>query len=165
MITIIISGLLGIYIGFVRYKRDYCSFSDIILAAIIGCLLGFILAMLLPAKTEFVKTNTYKIVNYTTEYEKVDNTRIGRFDLPKSKDVLRYVFYYEVDGVYKPYKIDPDYVEKIIICDDNPRIEEYEKVRVKGSLINYFSISQRGWCYKCILYLPKENIENIIKKE
>lgn len=104
MITIIIFGIIGLIIAIVSIFDGFDSIGDFviyflfgILGASVGVLVGLIIALSLPAKTEIVKTT------YNLEALQDNNSVNGSFFLGTGQieGKMKYVFYYEKDGYYK----------------------------------------------------------------
>lgn len=160
MITIIICAVIGAVGGALfKYEKPYslCEYVIFIICAvfglIIGACFGVFIALALPAKTELVKTESYKIEAMQ------DNTSIkGSFVLGcgtiEGESV--YTYYYEDKGFYKLGKVK---CEKALICysDSCLKVEHFETKDKKDAFINYFAINATE--HKYIFYIPKGSIK------
>ena len=158
MWTIIIITAIALFIAIYReYDSYYCSdFVDYISASILGVLSGGLIgigvALVLPAKTEIVKT-TYNLEALQ------DNNRVeGSFFLGSGQidGKMKYVFYYENNGYYKLEQVDCSKV-RIKYSDEKPKAERFNRKDVKDAFINHFAIDCSYQEY--IIYVPKGTIK------
>lgn len=159
MFTIIIITAISLFIAFYSEYTSYgtSGFLDYIVISIpgifIGMIIGFFVALALPAKVEIVKT-TYNLENLQ------DNNSVhGSFFLGSGQieGKMKYVFYYENGGYYKLEQVDYNEV-KIKYSDENPKAEQFNLDYVKGALINYFAIDINSY-QEYIIYVPKGTIK------
>lgn len=162
MLTILIFGILGILIilyylyaelkfGKEIGERVFCLIV-ILFGFIIGCSIGFIIALVLPAKLEYKKVSTYKIVCLK------DGTRTkGDFFLGcgNIKGQMNYIFYYEENGAYKFKRIDCG--EALIYYTNlTPKIEHFAEYPT-NDWINKFAINSFKEYYN--IYVPEGTIK------
>ena len=160
MITIIICGIIGLIIAIVSIFDGFDYIEDIImyflfgiLGALLGGLIGLVIAFALPAKTEIVKTT------YNLEALQDNNSVKGSFFLGSGQieGKMKYVFYYENEGYYKLEQADYSEV-KVKYSDEKPKAERFNRKNVKDAFINNFAIDCN--CYQeYIIYVPKGTIK------
>lgn len=164
MWTIIIITVIFIFIAVLyEYKTDLkADWSDYAIYSLIGLvfglLIGFPISFVLPSKTEMVK-ETYRIEALQ------DNSRVnGSFFLGCGhiNDEMKYVFYYEENGLYKLGQLDCNDVW-IKYSDDNPKIEVLTRRKVKSAFINNFTLLYDEYKgsenHEYIIYVPKGAIK------
>lgn len=157
MITIIIFGIIGFIISIISIFDGFDYIVDIFLAGIIGTLIGgligLVIALALPAKTEIVKTT------YNLEALQDNNGVSGSFFLGSGQieGKMKYVFYYEKDGFYKLEQVDYEEV-KVKYSDEKPKAERFNRKYVKDAFINNFAIGCNHY-QEYIIYVPKGTIK------
>lgn len=160
MITIIICGIIGLVIALVSIYAGFDDIRDIfyylffgIAGAILGGIIGLLIALSLPAKTEIVKTT------YNLEALQDNNSVKGSFFLGSGQieGKMKYVFYYEKDGYYKLEQADYEEV-KVKYSDEKPKVERFNRNYVKDALINHFAIDLNSY-QEYIIYVPKGTIK------
>ena len=159
MWTIIIITVIALFIAIYREHNSYyhSDFEDYFLSSISGILIGgfvgFLVALSLPAKTEIVKTT------YNLEALQDNNSVKGSFYLGTGQidGEMKYVFYYEKDGYYRLKQVDYNEV-KVKYSDEKPKVELFNRKKVKDAFINNFAIDCN--CYQeYIIYVPKGTIK------
>lgn len=160
MTTIIICGIIGLIIVLVSFFAGIDDIRDIlyylffgIAGTIFGGLIGLLIALSLPAKTEIVKTT------YNLEALQDNNSVNGSFFLGTGQieGKMKYVFYYENDGYYKLEQADYEEV-KVKYSDKKPKVERFNRNYVKDALINHFAIDLNSY-QEYIIYVPKGTIK------
>jgi len=160
MITILICGIIGLIIAIVLNFDGFDYIEDIILyfiigmfGALLGGLIGLLIAFALPAKTEIVKTT------YNLEALQDNNSVKGSFFLGSGQieGKMKYVFYYENDGYYKLEQADYNEV-KVKYSDEKPKAERFNRKNVKDAFINNFAIDCNSY-QEYIIYVPKGTIK------
>lgn len=161
MITIIICGIIGLVIALVSFFAGIDDIGDIlyylffgIAGTIFGGLIGLLIALSLPAKTEIVKTT------YNLEALQDNNSVNGSFYLGTGQieGKMKYVFYYENDGYYKLEQADYNEV-KVKYSDEKQKVERFNRNYVKDALINHFAIDLINSYQEYIIYVPKGTIK------
>jgi ABC-type proline/glycine betaine transport system permease subunit len=160
MITIIIGIILGIILG-IYYTYKECEYKDFIfyflnslISVVILGFLCYMIAFILPYKTEMKLTAIYQLESFQ------DNNNIeGSFFLGCGHidGRMKYVFYYQTDNGYKMGQLS---YNKVFIKYSNelPKIESYSEVKT-DSFINLFSINVLHFERKYIIYIPKGTIK------
>jgi hypothetical protein len=164
MFIIIIIGIAGIIFGYYRTCQFLCIRPNLddyiinsILWSILGIVLGFIIALALPAEVKIVKT-TYKLETLQDN----DNLK-GSFFLGSGQieGEMKFVFYYEDNNGFKLDQVD---YNKVLIkySNEDPKIEIFKQEYIKNSIINIFAIDCLGCGFypKYIIYVPKGTIKN-----
>lgn len=165
MITIILFALFGLYFSIKAGWDNGCCYYDFveIVGKIIATifivgfagLIGLAVAFSLPMKTT-TKVDTYKIVCLQD-----NNSTNGSFFLGTGlvEGKMKYVFYYEQDGVYKMNQT--DYNNTSIKYSDSIKVERYRQEEVK-SFINYFAYDDitSESDMEFIIYVPKGTVKN-----
>lgn len=159
MYTILIAIIVGSIIGLYNASKTYwASIGDYILFSIIGSIFGFIVGCIIATALPMSKCDkhySYNIVNLQ------DNNSIkGNFFLGSGQieGKMKYVFYYEENGLYKMNQIDYDKVS-IKYSDDQAKVNVTE-VDLTDSLINYFGIDWDLGNKTYIIEVPKGTIQN-----
>jgi hypothetical protein len=154
MWTIIIVVVIAIFVAnLYEYKYGYRSESfDYLAITLIGIIVGFvfgaIIALVLPVKSEVVKT-TY----YLEELQSNDASFLG---IKRIDGEMKYVFYYERYGHYNLEEVDCDEA-KIKFSNERPKAERFRKENVKDAFISNFAIDCN--CHQeYIIYIPKGSI-------
>ena len=156
MITIIIfMTILASYVLF--HKKEWGSewVGGLALSLVIGVLIGTLVALCIPAKTE--------PTTYVADIECInDDSGIrGRFYLCSGRinETMIYNFYYKTNkGGFKLLQVDVDKTS-IYYSNKKPSYEYIVDERVDGSLLNYFSLGgyhEEGY-YN--IYIPKGSIK------
>lgn len=163
MITIILFGLIGLYICYIEFWR-YVGFyfTDIVTTTLLtafivllSMLLGLLVALSLPMKTETIM-NEYKIVALQD-----NNSTSGNFYLGSGQinSEMKYVFYCEEEDGFKMKQA--NFEHTVIKYSDTIKCEVYREIEVK-SFINYFALdcSVEEENLKHIIYIPKGSIKS-----
>lgn len=159
MITIIVFAvLIGVLVvattwDYIDDFSDYfIAFMQFLLGAIFGCIIGALVALILPAKEQEIK--------YTHRLEALqDGNRVsGSFFLGCGTidGKMQYVYYYESPDGYRMNQIGYDEVV-IKYSDENPRIDIYKMEPIKGKFINLFAIDMLT--ERNVIYVPKGTIK------
>ncbi len=158
MTTILILSILGILIAIYESYSSYeCNIGDYIFVSImgglIGCIGGIILALALPM-------NTYN-KKYSLNIETLqDNSSIsGNFFLGcgQISGKMKYVFYYEENGLYRMMQVDYNLVQ-IKYSDDKPKVNITE-IYPTDAFINHFAIDLNVFDKTYIIEVPKGTIK------
>jgi hypothetical protein len=163
MITIMIFALLaGVLLTYVCVRQDgEYTVKNLMLTFLftsifwgpIGGIVGGIVAMSLPAQTEYKCVETRNIAALQ------DNSSIsGSFFLGCGtiKEHIVYYSYVEKNGTYKLEKFELNDVS-IKFSDQRPRVEKWRNVPIKGKIINLFAID--SWHSEYIFYVPQGTIK------
>jgi hypothetical protein len=158
MVIILLGTVLGFGINIYREYKYGCwsDWFDYIMMGIIGTFTGFILsltlAFMLPADTE-IKTYTYKV-----ESLQDNNSISGDFFLGcgQIEGKMKYMFYYEVNGMYKMKQIDYENVS-IKYSNTTPKVEQFRREHT-DAFINNFAIDFCGDS-DYIIHVPKGTIK------
>ena len=159
MWTIIIFGIIGLTIVLVLTfylfnTEDFVEYFMLgILGALAGVLVGLLVALSLPAKTEIVKTT------YNLEALQDNNSVNGSFFLGTGQinGKMKYVFYYEKNGYYKLKQADYNEV-RIKYSDEKPKAVRFTRKKVKDGFINNFTLDSNSY-QEYIIYVPKGTIK------
>lgn len=161
MALIIIIGIIFLVVSFIR-QHDYLDdFTDKVLAfilsilhGVLGCMVGFVIGIILPAKTEIVNT-TYYLTTLC------DNTSInGAFFLGSGviDGTMKYSMYLEnADGTYQLFMTDYN-LTKIKYSNDRPKIVTKTEQPTK-CFYNYFAIDL-DYTTTYIIYVPNGSIKS-----
>lgn len=160
MWTIIIFAILGLILGII-----ICDFSDgsWIGAMLLGFIVGFFIAILIPAKKEKKEIiTTYELVCLQDNNSLSGNFFIGCGTI---NGTMKYVYYYNVTTDnkkgFKQGQIDCDDDITIYYADSSPYIEQIitKNVKSEGYFINHFAIDI-DWVYKKYnFYIPTGSIK------
>ena len=161
MVFIILLMIVGGISGFKTFVEEegiegFFSFLAFLFYGFVGAVLGFLLGLLiawaLPAKLET------KVYTQNLECLQDNNSVNGGFFLGTGsvEGKMKYVYYYkDADSLYHMKQI--DYANASIkYSDETPKIETYKEEATKD-FINYFA-----WDYtedKYIIYIPKGSIK------
>lgn len=155
LITIIIG--IGIYI-FKTYNSEYNDFIDYIASSVngfvVGAVIGLFVSIMLPM-------DTYdKQYSLSIETLQDNNSVSGRFFLGSGQieGKMKYVFYYEEDGLYTMMQLDYNLVQ-IKYSDNKPKLIITEKYP-SDAFINYFAIDFDAFSKTYIIEVPKGTIKN-----
>lgn len=160
MITILIGIVIGIAIAIYNTYSSYwrSSIVEYIINSIIGVVVGFFIGL---AVAFMIPMKTY-IKNYSLKIESLqDNNGFGgRFFLGSGQvdGKMKYVFYYEENGLYKMEQIDYDLV-RIRYSDGIPKVNVGE-LSFTESTINYFALDSDIGYKSYIIEVPKGSIKN-----
>ena len=158
MIIILISIIIGVVISGKSFYYsldellDYVFFGiTIIFGGIVGCFIGVIPALMLPADIEI---NTYE--NKIESLQ--DNNSVGGdffLGCGAVQGEMKYVFYYSIDGGFKMSQL--SYEDVLIKYSNEARVIEYREEPTE-SFINWFALDITGSTYE--IYVPKGTIKN-----
>lgn len=154
LITMFIVISLLVYNG-IKERVDLVGYIwYIILGGIIGCFLGFFIAVCLPTDYE------YKNTTYNLESLQDNNTTKGSFFLGCGSidGKMKYVFYYENGGFYRMEQLDYELVS-IKYSNGKPKYNIVQKVPTKA-MINRFGIDLNMYSKTYIFEIPKGSIKN-----
>lgn len=159
MILVYISIFIGICIGIYNcYKGwmndyiDYIAFS--FSGAFIGGLIGLILSIMLPMDT-YNKQYSLSIETLQDNSSVSGNFFLGCGQIGGS---MKYVFYYEKNGLYKMMQIDYELVQ-IKYSDSKPKVNVTE-IYPTNSIINNFAFDFNCFNKTYIIEVPKGTIKN-----
>jgi hypothetical protein len=162
MWTIIICGAIAIIVSSIIYYREvgieYIDFFSAILVEImfglIGALIGILIAVIIPGKM-IEQKETVQIIAIQ------DNiTMNGSFFLGSGQvdGEMKYMYYYKSDSnTYKFGDIDAD-ICSISYDSINPRIVFTYKIKDENAIINIFSINNKYYLDKAIIYIPEGSL-------
>lgn len=152
LIITMLTMLTLLYFYYDRYDFLYNLLSGII-GMMLGFVCGFIIALLLPNKTEVVKTTYY------LESLNDNNSINGSFFLGSGQfnGAMMYTYYYK-DGDF--YKMAQLYYKdaKIKYTENKPRIEITEVKAKDDVFLNNFSINN-NYSIEYIIYIPEGSIK------
>lgn len=156
MWTVIIITAISIFIACLMLFKHGVDLAEhfffTLIALLIGALIGVVVAIVLPAKTEIVKTT------YNLETLQDNNSVKSSFFLGCGQidGKMKYVFYYERDGFYKLEQVDYEEV-KVKYSDEKPKVERFNRKYVKDAFINNFAFDDNSY-QEYIIYVPKGTI-------
>ena len=159
MLTIIICAIIGI-IFCIREVNTFAIDSwdylwALFIGAVLGAFLGFVIAIIVPTKTE-TKIDVYPI-------EALQDTEVGSgtffLGFGQVGDKMKYSFYYETEGGYRLRQVDSDstLIKSTYVL---PRVEEYSRVPAKNRFWNRFSLYLRcAHENSFVIYVPEGSIK------
>jgi hypothetical protein len=167
MIIILTLMVIGIIIGlYLAYKEKGFDawFAFPIIGLLLGMILGFVIATILLADSEFKKVSEIKIVTLKDNNNVKGNFTLGCGSIGSK---MKYVYYYEKDGGFKMGSIDCNENGEgdvdVEICflsgnDSISRVETYQTCPTLDKVINWFALDEIETKY--IIRVPKGTITN-----
>ncbi len=159
MILILIGMVIGLGIAIYQTYNEWMNdFTDYILSSFIGIVfgasIGLIVAIMLPMDTY----NKHYSLNIETLQD--NNSVIGNFFLGcgQIKGKMKYVFYYEENGLYKMMQLDYNLVQ-IKYSNSKPKVNVTENYP-SDAFINYFAIDLDVFDKTYIIEVPEGTIKN-----
>jgi len=156
LISIVLGIIIGIYHvyndGWDNYWIDY--FASSLLGSFIGFCFGTIIAFILPM-------DTYnKEYSYNIESLQDNNSVEGNFFLGCGQidGKMKYVFYYEENGLYKMMQLDYEKVQ-IKYTDGKPKVNVTQNYPTEV-YINYFALDTDIFDKTYVIEVPKNTIKN-----
>lgn len=142
------------YFGNNQGKKFHNCLSSSFSGFLTGTILGFIIAIIMPAEIE-----KEVITEYNIEALQDNRTDEGSFFLGCGNidGVMKFVFYYEENGFFKYKELNCNSVS-IKYSNDKPKFQIIADVKKKNEVINNFSIIFPNLKY--IIQVPKGSIKN-----
>lgn len=159
MILILIGMVIGIAIAIYKTYNGWLNdFIDYIVSSFIGILLGGALALIVAI---MLPMDIYdKHYSFNIETLQDNNSVSGNFFLGcgQIEGKMKYVFYYEENGLYRMMQIDYELVQ-IKYYDGKPKVNVTENYP-SDAFINKFAIDLDAFDKTYIIEVPKGTIKN-----
>jgi hypothetical protein len=155
--------LIGMILGMARgiysaHENHWSDLSDYVAFSILGALLSF--CIVLPISFMLPMDTYDKKYSLNIETLQDNNSVSGSFFLGcgQIEGKMKYVFYHEVNGLYRMNQIDYDLVQ-IKYSDGKPKVNVTENELTK-SWINFFALDFDIGLKTYIIEVPKGTIKN-----
>jgi len=159
MILILIGMVIGIAIAIYQTYNGWLNdFIDYIMSSFIGILLGGALALIVAIMLPMDTYDKHYSLNIETLQD--NNSVSGNFFLGcgQIEGKMKYVFYYEENGLYRMMQIDYNLVQ-IKYSDGKPKVNVTENYP-SDAFINKLAIDLDAFDKTYIIEVPKGTIKN-----
>ena len=157
MWTIIIFAIIGLIIGIVLSSDMELDdiFKSCFITVVLFVFIGLMVGLFLDAETE--KVSSYKKLEALQDGNNVNGTFfLGSGNINGS---MRYVFYYEENGLFKMGQLHYNNVS-INYVDGDPMLETIKEIEKKESFKNNFAIdNEYSFSKEHIIHVPKGTIK------